>query len=103
MKFLIPRCFDHAFLSPSAESCRNPSLQPRSWDTSASRVKPSTRPKAYPGIAAAIVLKNAAFYQHQDRQNPLRKAGHTLEDLPSYSPVLNPIEQTPVGADQRYP
>lgn len=55
------------------------------------------------GIAAAIVLKNAAFYQHQDRQNPLRKAGHTLEDLPSYSPVLNPIQQTPVGADQRYP
>lgn len=39
-----------------------------------------------------IVLDNAAFHKRQDIQDAIRKAGHTLEYLPPYSPDLNPIE-----------
>lgn len=41
---------------------------------------------------AVIVLDNASFHKRQDIQNIIRKAGHTLEYLPPYSPDLNPIE-----------
>lgn len=39
-----------------------------------------------------IVLDNATFHKRQDIQSAIRKAGHTLEYLPPYSPDLNPIE-----------
>jgi len=42
--------------------------------------------------AAVIILDNAAFHKRADIQNTLRRAGHTLEYLPAYSPDLNPIE-----------
>jgi len=41
---------------------------------------------------AVVVLDNAAFHRRQDIQSVIRKAGHTLEYLPPYSPDLNPIE-----------
>ena len=41
---------------------------------------------------AVVVLDNAAFHKRQDIQSVIRKAGHTLEYLPPYSPDLNPIE-----------
>jgi len=42
---------------------------------------------------AVVVLDNAAFHKRQDIQNIIRKAGHTLEYLPPYSPDLNPVER----------
>jgi transposase len=39
-----------------------------------------------------VVLDNATFHKRQDIQCVIRKAGHTLEYLPPYSPDLNPIE-----------
>lgn len=44
-------------------------------------------------LRAVVVLDNAAFHKRQDIQNIIRKAGHTLEYLPPYSPDLNPIER----------
>jgi transposase len=41
---------------------------------------------------SVVVLDNAAFHKRQDIKNVIRKAGHTLEYLPPYSPDLNPIE-----------
>lgn len=41
---------------------------------------------------AIVVLDNATFHKRQDIQDAIRKAGHTLEYLPPYSPDLNPIE-----------
>ena len=40
-----------------------------------------------------IVMDNATFHKRSDTQRIIRKAGHTLEYLPPYSPDLNPIEQ----------
>jgi transposase len=42
--------------------------------------------------AAVIVMDNARFHTRRDIQDCIRKAGHTLEYLPPYSPDLNPIE-----------
>jgi transposase len=39
-----------------------------------------------------IVMDNATFHKRQDIKDAIRKAGHTLEYLPAYSPDLNPIE-----------
>ncbi len=41
---------------------------------------------------AVVVLDNATFHKRQDIQYVIRRAGHTLEYLPPYSPDLNPIE-----------
>lgn len=41
---------------------------------------------------AVVVLDNATFHKRQDIQDVIRKAGHTLEYLPPYSPDLNHIE-----------
>lgn len=41
---------------------------------------------------AVVVLDNATFHKRQDIRDAIRKAGHTLEYLPPYSPDLNPIE-----------
>jgi len=41
---------------------------------------------------SVVVLDNATFHKRQDIQDVIRKAGHTLEYLPPYSPDLNPIE-----------
>ena len=43
--------------------------------------------------SAVIVMDNATFHKHQDTQNMIRKAGHILLYLTSYSPDLNLIEQ----------
>lgn len=42
--------------------------------------------------ACVIVMDNATFHKRKDIQNLIRKAGHTLEFLPVYSPDMNPIE-----------
>lgn len=41
---------------------------------------------------SVVVLDNAAFHKRQDIKSVIKKAGHTLEYLPPYSPDLNPIE-----------
>lgn len=41
---------------------------------------------------AVVVLDNATFHKRQDIQDAIKKAGHTLEYLPPYSPDLNSIE-----------
>ena len=46
---------------------------------------------ALPGHSV-VVLDNATFHKRQDIKDVIRKAGHTLEYLPPYSPDLNPIE-----------
>ncbi len=43
--------------------------------------------------SAVIVMDNATFHKRQGTQNMIRKAGHILLYLPSYSSDLNPIEQ----------
>jgi hypothetical protein len=40
-----------------------------------------------------IVMDNAAFHKTADVKRIIQEAGHTLEYLPSYPPVLNPIEK----------
>lgn len=42
---------------------------------------------------SVIVMDNATFHKRDDTQTAIRKAGHELLYLPSYSPDLNPIEQ----------
>ncbi|NJO15676.1 MAG: transposase [Thioploca sp.] len=39
-----------------------------------------------------VVMDNAAFHQRADIQQLFEQAGHLIEDLPPYSPELNPIE-----------
>jgi len=41
---------------------------------------------------AVIVMDNASFHKRDDTQKAIKKAKHTLEYLPPYSPDLNPIE-----------
>ena len=43
--------------------------------------------------ACVVVMDNASFHKRADIQDAIQKAGHTLDDLPSYSPDLNPIEK----------
>ena len=38
-------------------------------------------------------MDNASFHKRQDIQEAITQAGHILEYLPPYSPVLNPIEK----------
>ncbi len=47
-------------------------------------------PKLPPG--AVLVMDNATFHKREDIKKAVKKAGHILEFLPSYSPDLNPIE-----------
>ena len=42
---------------------------------------------------AAVVMDNAKFHKRKDTREAIKKAGHKLEYLPSYSPELNPIEK----------
>ena len=42
---------------------------------------------------AVLVLDNATFHKRSDTPKIIKKAGHTLEYLPPYSPDLNMIEQ----------
>jgi transposase len=42
---------------------------------------------------SVIVLDNATFHKRNDAQQAIKKAGHTVEFLPPYSPDLNPIEK----------
>lgn len=41
---------------------------------------------------AVIVMDNAAFHKRHDTEEALKKAGHIIEYLPTYSPDLNPTE-----------
>ena len=41
---------------------------------------------------SVVIMDNATFHKSQDMQEKLKKAGHTLLYLPTYSPDLNPIE-----------
>lgn len=41
---------------------------------------------------SVIVMDNATFHKRADIQQAIKKAGHTLEYLPPYSPDFNPIE-----------
>lgn len=43
---------------------------------------------------SVIVMDNATFHKRADTQAAIKKAGHTLEYLPPYSPDLNNIEHT---------
>jgi len=43
-------------------------------------------------VNTVVVLDSATFHKRKDIQRVIRKAGHTLEYLPPYSPDLNPIE-----------
>ena len=43
------------------------------------------------GTKSVIVMDNASFHKGKDMQAEIKKAGHILEYLPSYSPDLNPI------------
>ena len=42
---------------------------------------------------SVIVMDNASFHKRNDIIQAIKKAGHTLEFLPTYSPDLNPIEK----------
>ncbi len=42
--------------------------------------------------SSVVIMDNATFHKRKDIQEAIRKAGHTLEYLPPYSPDLNPIE-----------
>ncbi|MFV0409218.1 MAG: transposase [Paracoccus sp. (in: a-proteobacteria)] len=54
-------------------------------------------PKLPPG--AVVVMDNASFHKRADTREMIESAGHNLEDLPPYSPDLNPIE--PKGAQAK--
>lgn len=43
-------------------------------------------------VNSVIVMDNASFHKRKDMQDIIRKAGHTLEYLPPYSPDFSPIE-----------
>jgi transposase len=43
---------------------------------------------------SVIVMDNARFHKKSDIKTILEKAGHTMLPLPTYSPDLNPIEQS---------
>lgn len=43
---------------------------------------------------SVVVMDNAAFHKREDIQSRIGAAGHILEFLPTYSPDLNPIEQS---------
>jgi hypothetical protein len=42
---------------------------------------------------SVLVMDNATFHKSQTMQETIKKAGHTLEYLPPYSPDLNHIEK----------
>lgn len=51
--------------------------------------------------SSVIVMDNATFHKNKDMQDKIRKQGHALEYLPSYSPQLNPIEKKWAQAKKR--
>jgi transposase len=44
-------------------------------------------------FGSVIVMDNAAFHKRLDIQDLIRKNGHILLYMPTYSPDLNPIEK----------
>lgn len=42
---------------------------------------------------SVLVMDNATFHKSQTMQETIKRAGHTLEYLPPYSPDLNHIEK----------
>ena len=62
----------HEFVTGWFEQCLLPELKPNSL----------------------VIIDNAPFHNKADLSELLQKNGHTLLPLPTYSPDLNPIEQT---------
>jgi hypothetical protein len=42
-------------------------------------------------LLSAIITDNATFHKRRDIAHAIKRSGHILEFLPSYSPDLNPI------------